>query len=227
MTPPTSWFPRSKPPGKAATTSRPPAGERSRGHDPSPGYRAGCGGDRDEERRIHGRRRPELRQHPERLRDRRRGGGVAARLRRRKRGDQRGTIDSVAIGGTHRGQPGPRRRDGGAQRAGGERPGRRGGPRRGAEPGRIAPLSLQRPRARARRGLRRRSVFAAPGRGLGSLAIAFVAAGAGQSLKLHLEAKRVGGTSVAFTCSALSAVVAALGLRLGLAASPRRRSWPR
>ena len=59
-----------------------------------------------------------------------------------------------------------------------------------------------------------------PGGDWGSLAIAFVAAGAGQSLKLHLEAKRVGGTSVAFTCSALSAVVAALGLRLGLSGVP-------
>jgi uncharacterized membrane protein YjjP (DUF1212 family) len=59
-----------------------------------------------------------------------------------------------------------------------------------------------------------------PGGDWGSLAIAFVAGGAGQSLKLYLEAKGVGGTPMTFTCSALSAGVAALGLRLGLSGVP-------
>ncbi len=55
-----------------------------------------------------------------------------------------------------------------------------------------------------------------PGGDWGSLAIAFVASGAGQSVKLYLEAKQVGSTAVTFSCSALSAMIAALGLRLGL-----------
>ena len=59
-----------------------------------------------------------------------------------------------------------------------------------------------------------------PGGDWGSLAIAFVAGGAGQSLKLHLEARRVGSTAVTFTCGALSAAIAALGLRQGLSGVP-------
>jgi uncharacterized membrane protein YjjP (DUF1212 family) len=59
-----------------------------------------------------------------------------------------------------------------------------------------------------------------PGGGWGSLAIAFVAGGAGQSLRLQMDANRVGNTAVTFTCSALSAMIAALGLRLGLSGVP-------
>jgi uncharacterized membrane protein YjjP (DUF1212 family) len=59
-----------------------------------------------------------------------------------------------------------------------------------------------------------------PGGDWGSLAIAFVAGGAGQSLRLQLDANRVGNTAVTFACSALSATIAALGLRLGLSDAP-------
>jgi uncharacterized membrane protein YjjP (DUF1212 family) len=54
----------------------------------------------------------------------------------------------------------------------------------------------------------------------GSLGIAFVAAGTGQALRLHLGPKGIGGTLGTFVSSVVSAAIAALGLRLGLSGVP-------